>query len=85
MTNANSITSIAAAIAAQLGEQAPGVRATIWRTVRYKQGVLPVIVIIFTKLGNTRAARARTSAQVGCGCHVPLQCRMVHYPKQRLT
>ncbi len=34
MSNPNPITSIAAAIAAQLGETAPGPRATIWRTVR---------------------------------------------------
>jgi hypothetical protein len=34
MSNLNPITSIAAAIADQLGETAPGARATIWRTVR---------------------------------------------------
>ena len=34
MSNVNPITSTAAAIAAQLGETAPGARATIWRTVR---------------------------------------------------
>ncbi len=34
MSNANPITTTAAAIAAQLGETAPGARATIWRVVR---------------------------------------------------
>jgi hypothetical protein len=34
MTNPTLITSIAATIAAQLGETAPGARATIWRIVR---------------------------------------------------
>ncbi len=34
MANPNPITSTAAAIAAQLGETAPGACATIWRTVR---------------------------------------------------
>jgi hypothetical protein len=34
MSNVNPITSTAATIAAQLGETAPGARATIWRTVR---------------------------------------------------
>ena len=34
MSNPNPITTTAAAIAAQLGETAPGARATIWRTVR---------------------------------------------------
>jgi hypothetical protein len=34
MTNVNPITSTATAIADQLGETAPGARATIWRTVR---------------------------------------------------
>ncbi len=34
MTNPNPITSIAAAIAAQLGETQPGARSQIWRTVR---------------------------------------------------
>jgi hypothetical protein len=34
MSNPNPITETAAAIAAQLGETAPGSRATIWRTVR---------------------------------------------------
>ncbi len=34
MSNPNPITETAAAIAAQLGETAPGARATIWRTVR---------------------------------------------------
>jgi hypothetical protein len=34
MSNLNPITSTAAEIAAQLGETAPGARATIWRTVR---------------------------------------------------
>ncbi len=34
MSNPNPITTTATAIAAQLGETAPGARATIWRTVR---------------------------------------------------
>ncbi len=34
MTDLNFITSTAATIAAQLGETAPGARATIWRAVR---------------------------------------------------
>ncbi len=34
MSNLNPITTTAAALAAQLGETAPGARATIWRTVR---------------------------------------------------
>ena len=34
MTNENLITNTAAAIADQLGETAPGARATIWRAVR---------------------------------------------------
>ena len=34
MSNPNPITETAAAIATQLGETAPGARATIWRTVR---------------------------------------------------
>ncbi len=34
MSSANPITTTAATIAAQLGETAPGARATIWRTVR---------------------------------------------------
>jgi hypothetical protein len=34
MSNANPITTTATQIAAQLGETAPGARATIWRTVR---------------------------------------------------
>jgi hypothetical protein len=34
MSNLNPITSTAAIIAAQLGETAPGARATMWRIVR---------------------------------------------------